>query len=336
MKLTIVHLLTDLNVGGVMSSVNSLLRSRLAEKFNFLPMLTPKDLLSQPSQLKPKVKPDLIFVHDASSWRLMLTLLRLRWRSKLLIQEHHYSKSFEAINVPSKPRFRLMLKLAYSIANRVVVCSFAQRNWMLEHKLIDSQKITVIQQCRVLEDFLAVPVKALGARLVLGTYGRFSAQKGLDLLLKAMQMLPDLDVELRIGGYGEDEEMLRELVASDRRIQFVGKLEDVPKFLETCDLVVIPSRWEPWGNVCLESKAAGKPVIVTDVDGLAEQVVDCGLLIGANVEELKVAIAKVVNIHTTSPQTLLKWGAHGREAVRGAWGKYLMEWEALFWLSSNS
>jgi hypothetical protein len=55
------------------------------------------------------------------------------------------------------------------------------------------------------------------------------------------------------------------------------------------------------------------------------------LVVGANVEDLKEAIAKVANIHKTSPQTLSRWGENGRDSVRGAWERYLTEWEALFW-----
>ena len=330
MKPRILHVLLDRNVGGVTASVNSLLRSPLSDKFDFL-MLTPEEVFSQGSKLKP----DLIIVHDACSWKFIFTLLRLRSRSKLIIQEHHYSEAFEAINVPSKWRFRLMLKLAYSIANRVIAVSYAQMNWMLEHKFLNHRKLIVIPQCRFLDDFLALPAKPLGERLILGIYGRFSEQKGIDILLKALREMPDLDLELLIGGYGENEELLRQIAEGDRRIQFMGQLNNVPQFLKICDVIVIPSRWEPWGNVCLEAKAAGKPVIVTRVDGLVEQVDRCGLVVGANVEEIKEAIAKVVYIHKTSPQTLLDWGDNGRESVRGAWERYLAEWEALFWQSSK-
>lgn len=332
MKPRIVHLLIDRNVGGVTASVNSLLESLLAEKFKFA-LLSPQEALSKLSQ--SKFNPELIVVHDACSWKFLFTLWRLRMQSTLIIQEHHYSESFESINVRSKWRFRLMLKLAYGIANRVIAVSYAQMDWMLKHKLVKHQKLTVIQQCRILEDFFALPIKPLGEKLVLGVYGRFSNQKGIELLLQAMQGLPNLDVELSIGGYGENEQILREMADKDRRIQFVGKLANVPKFLENCDLVVIPSRWEPWGNVCLEAKAAAKPVIVTRVDGLTEQVKDCGLVVGGNVEEIRKAIAKVAHIHKTSPQTLIDWGDNGRKSVRGAWERYLAEWEALFWLSSK-
>ena len=324
MKPKIIHLLSDRNVGGVTACTNSLTRSHLADKYDFL-LLTPDEALAQMSTLKP----DLIIVHDASSWSILPLLRRLRSHGKVLIHDHHYSKSFEAINVPVKWRFRLVLKLAHAIADYVVAVSHAQGNWMLNNKLVNPQKLSVIQQCRVLEDFLALPVKPLGEKLILGVYGRFSNQKGIDILLEAMQGLRELDIQLLIGGYGENEEQLRQMADDDRRIQFVGKLANVPKFLETCDISVIPSRWEPWGNVCVESKAAAKPVIVTDVDGLTEQVIDCGLIADPTAESLKQAIAQVVHIHKTSPQTLLDWGNNGRESVRGAWERYLTEWDKL-------
>jgi glycosyltransferase involved in cell wall biosynthesis len=324
MKPKILHLLSDRNVGGVTACTNSLMRSRLADKYDFL-LLTPDEALLQMS----KIEPDLIIFHDASSWKILPLLWRLRSYGKVLIHDHHYSKSFEAINVPVKWRFRLVLKLAHAIANYVVAISHAQKNWMLDNQLVNSQKMSIIQQCRVLEDFLALPIKPLGEQLILGVYGRFSNQKGIDILLEAMQGLRELDIQLLIGGYGENEEQLRQLADDDRRIQFVGKLANVPKFLETCDVSVIPSRWEPWGNVCVESKAAAKPVIVTNVDGLPEQVIDCGLIAEPTAESLKQAIAQVVHIYKNSPQTLLDWGNNGRESVRGAWERYLTEWDKL-------
>lgn len=332
MKPKILSVLIDRSVGGVTASVHSLLESSLAQQFSFA-LLSPQEALSK--HTKSKFRPDLTIVHDASSWKFLLTLLRLRMRSNLVIQEHHYSECFESLNVPQKWRFRLMLKIAYAIANRVIAVSYGQMQWMLKHKLLKPRNLTVIQQCRNLDDFLVIPSKPLGDKLILGVYGRFSDQKGIDLLLRAIQELPNLDLELLVGGYGEHEQMLRKMADGDRRIQFVGKLTNVPQFLETCDVVVIPSRWEPWGNVCLEAKAAGKPVIVTKVDGLAEQVKDCGLVVDANVEAIKEAIAKVVHIHQTSAQTLICWGEQGRQSVRGAWERYLAEWEALFWLSSK-
>ncbi len=94
-----------------------------------------------------------------------------------------------------------------------------------------------------------------------------------------MKLLPPLSVKLHLGGSGVQYAELQELAAGLNNLQFVGKVTDVPSFLAECDAVVIPSRWEPWGTVCVEAKAAGKPVIVSNIDGLTEQVQNCGILV---------------------------------------------------------
>ncbi|WP_055075219.1 glycosyltransferase family 4 protein [Pseudanabaena sp. 'Roaring Creek'] len=324
MKPQILHLLSDRNVGGVMACTNSLINSHLSKKFDFL-LLTPDEALSKISVLKP----DLMIFHDPPAWKILPLLLRLRFYGKVIIHDHHYSQDFESNNVTTRWRFRLVLTMAYRIATHVVAVSSAQGQWMRDCQFITSNNLSVIQQCRVLEEFLALPIKPFSTRLVLGVYGRFSQQKGIDIFIKSMQDLPDLDVDILIGGYGENQELLYQLANGDRRIQFVGKLADVPKFLANCDVVIIPSRWEPWGNVCVEAKAAAKPVIVTNVDGLPEQIKDCGLIAEPNPDALKDAIAKVVHIYGTSPQTLIDWGNRGRADVRDAWNRYLAEWGQL-------
>ena len=69
--------------------------------------------------------------------------------------------------------------------------------------------------------------------------------------------------------------------------------------------MVIPSRLEPWGIVCVEAKAAAKPVLATAVDGLSEQVQSCGMLVSSSDPAvLAPAITQFVN---TSPQQLQTW-----------------------------
>lgn len=38
--------------------------------------------------------------------------------------------------------------------------------------------------------------------------------------------------------------------------------------MQSVDFVAIPSRWEAFGLVALEARAAGRPIICSDIDGL--------------------------------------------------------------------
>lgn len=78
----------------------------------------------------------------------------------------------------------------------------------------------------------------------------------------------------------EHERYHRELVGLagqlgiEGRVSFAGYLEDVGEVYEAADIVVCPSKMEPFGRVAVEAGAAGKPVIASRVGGLPEIVED--------------------------------------------------------------
>ncbi|BBC25732.1 glycosyltransferase family 4 protein [Pseudanabaena sp. ABRG5-3] len=325
MKAKIINLISDERMGGVKTSLSSLMASRLKEQFELV--IAP---LHRAKASIRNFQPDIIFVHDACSWKILPRLLVLKFlkqKSKLVIQDHHYSAAFERLQVPLPSRFRLMLKLCHWCADRILVVSQAQAAWILKYQLVRPSKLTVIQQGLNCDRFLGLPLKPITKPLIFAAYGRFDAQKGFDVLLQSCRLIPQIDFHLKIAGYGSDEDLLQRLAEGNPKVQFVGKIDDVPSFLADCDVVIIPSRWEPWGNVCLEAKAAGKPIVVSAVDGLVEQAQGIGLLVPPdNPPALAQAIVQICEM---SPADLSAWGIKGRESVRNAWDQHLTAWEAL-------
>jgi glycosyltransferase involved in cell wall biosynthesis len=57
-------------------------------------------------------------------------------------------------------------------------------------------------------------------------------------------------------------------------LEFVGKFnyEDLPDHLSNCDIMVLPSRWESFGSVCVESMVAGRAVIGSAAGGMADMI----------------------------------------------------------------
>ncbi len=106
---------------------------------------------------------------------------------------------------------------------------------------------------------------------MLAAYGRFHPQKGFDLLIKAMQQVKS-PCRLLLAGEGEQLDELNALAAKVTNVEIVGKIDDVPSFLQACDAVIIPSRWEPFGLIFIESLAMNKPIISSQVDGLGDQI----------------------------------------------------------------
>jgi glycosyltransferase involved in cell wall biosynthesis len=250
-------------------------------------------------------------------------------QAKIIIHEHGYSEGYVRCNGTSGGRFYQMLRGCYGIADGVVAISQAQADWILEHRLTTAAKLTLIRQCPPLQGFFQVPAKLPARPLVLGAYGRFCPQKGFAVLLRAMQQITHLPIQLHLGGTGDLEGEMHQMAAQLTRVEWVGRVDDVPAFLQGCDGVVIPSLWEPWGNVCLEAKAAGRPVIASRVDGLIEQAEGFGLLVPP--QDPTALAEAMTQLLQFPPEQLQNWGTKGRAAVAGSWETYIAAWGDFLW-----
>ena len=320
MKPKVWHLIGDKRAGGSNHFVNQLISSRLRDRVDFLV------LRLEEAKLRLKTdKPDIIIFHYPCAWKYLGDLLYLKNKSRLFICDHHYCQGFEADQVRSKFRFRWLLKIAYGLADGVISVSRSQRQWMVDCYLVNSQKIRVIPPASRVENLLKIPTKLPTKPLILGAYGRFARQKGFDRLLKIMVLLSPEKFQLQLGGYGPDESIIQQLAENLPQVRLLGAIQNITEFLGHCDVILIPSRWEPFGLVCLEAKAAGKPVLVAQVDGLPEQVENCGVILPPdNLNAWKNAIA---HLETLPEKEFIKLGQNGRESVVNAWENCLENWE---------
>jgi glycosyltransferase involved in cell wall biosynthesis len=279
-------------------------------------------------------KPDLLAWHVASSWRNLPAMLR-SISKPILLFEHHYCRGFELNNVPSQLRFRTMLRCSYRTARCIVAVSHAQGAWMKEARLVSGTRLRVLCSSRPLDAFLSLPApvwESENSLLRLLAYGRFTPQKGFDRLIRALRSVPDAPFHLRLVGDGPQRQELESLALGDPRIEVKASSDDIPGQLAQADVVIIPSRWEPWGNVCLEARAAARPVVVADVDGLREQVRHCGLLIPSSNNDSEATEAlrsSLIELLDSSPQQRQLWSQAARDSTRRAWDQYLHGWSEL-------
>ena len=107
--------------------------------------------------------------------------------------------------------------------------------------------------------------------------GRLVPFKGVDILLRALERVPDL--RLDIVGSGPEGPRLRTLaqaLAVADRVRWYGEYpdEDLPRRMADADFLVLPSVTveEMFGLVVLEAMAAGRPVITTAVPSAVREV----------------------------------------------------------------
>jgi glycosyltransferase involved in cell wall biosynthesis len=145
--------------------------------------------------------------------------------------------------------------------------------------------------------------------------GRLDRTKGIDLLVRALQILPDAAVVLDVYGItqgGSDQAWLTSLLAqisANSRIRLYEPLlpTEVVTRLRDYDALVVPSRWLETGPlVVLEAFAAGLPVVGSDLGGIAELVrhdVD-GWLVPVDSAE---SWANVIRMLAVQPKLLAQW-----------------------------
>lgn len=107
-------------------------------------------------------------------------------------------------------------------------------------------------------------------RVLANVAGR-GRQKGLDVLVAALDRLPhDSEWCALLAGNGSTS---RRMVARTRqlvlegRVRLLGRVPDVRALYCAADLLVFPSRYDPWGLVVTEALACGLPVVASSRAG---------------------------------------------------------------------
>ena len=170
-------------------------------------------------------------------------------------------------------------------ADRIIAFSPHERDAMARLYAADANKITLVPCGVDLEVFRPLNQKAVRSSLglngekILLYVGRVEPIKGLDLLVEtAAQMDSEDGVRMIVVGadVNGDREMdrVRQLAREkdlEDKIDFVGQVDhdDLPLYYNAADVCVVPSYYESFGLVALESMACGTPVVATRVGGLS-------------------------------------------------------------------
>jgi glycosyltransferase involved in cell wall biosynthesis len=186
-------------------------------------------------------------------------------------------------------------------ADRIIaVCQ-----WLYDALLINGvpQEKLVLSRCGVAETVFPVHSKSRSASvpLKLVFLGRWDPNKGIHILVEAIQSLPEnIPVELTIYAVEQVKAYRRQIlnqIADDPRFRVESPLSraDIPTVLPHFDLLVAPSQWLEAGPlVVLEAHALGVPVLGSNLGGIAELVQHGSngwLVESQNIAEWRTAIA---------------------------------------------
>jgi D-inositol-3-phosphate glycosyltransferase len=231
---------------------------------------------------------DLIFSHYWLS-ALAGVHLQQRWRVPHITMFHTLGAVKNAVRETTFPALgerepRLRIETERKLVqdcHRIIASTGREKHALVRHYGAPSQKIGVVP-CGVNLEHFRVIAKAqarrhlgLNSDKIILFVGRIDPLKGVDNLIKALPHLCQIPkLKLMIIGGGEhsqhEVEQLQKLAHNlelQNSVDFLGliKHDELPYFYNAADACVVPSYYESFGLVALESLACGTPVVATDV-----------------------------------------------------------------------
>ncbi len=174
--------------------------------------------------------------------------------------------------------------------------------------------------------------------LFVGGMDRAHYFKGISILLKALYLLKqdDLDVQAVLVGEGElrnSYELEAQNFGLSDRVVFTGQVSDenLADYYNLGDLLVLPSvnQGEAFGMVLLEAFASGLPVLASDLPGVRSVAKDGGLTFTPGDPQ---ALAEAIAAYFGKDNDQLAWQTKARQAAeeKYAWGPIVKQLENVY------
>lgn len=203
--------------------------------------------------------------------------------------------------------FNLLYKLLFSNFDKIVCQSHDMANDLMINYNIKKEKIEIINNPVDFESIKTMlgrrekkllPINKLNVIAI----GSLEYRKGFDLLIKSWDLIKNKEnLHLTIIGIGSLEENLKKMIYNLRladSVNLLGFKENPYLYMEEANIAVLPSRFEGFPNVMLETMACGTPVVAFNCPGGINEIIindTNGWIVAAdNIQQLAQMIEKKV------------------------------------------
>lgn len=262
-------------------------------------------------------KPDIVHAHSASSYGLLGALSGFS----------PFVLSIWGLDIFTFPRKSIIHKnLIRFILGKADYILSTSKVMAAETNLYTNKKIFVTPFGIDLDMFKSEKVERVCKEddILIGIIKTLEKNYGIDFLIRSFKILKDrnknLPLRLLVVGKGSQEAELKSLAKElnlNGSVIFTGAVEykDVPKYQNMLDIAVSLSHFEGFGVSTIEASACEKPVVVSNVGGLAEIVENnlSGFIVPPSDPE---ATAAALEKLALDKNLRLRLGKKGREIVR--------------------
>ena len=193
-----------------------------------------------------------------------------------------------------EPAYRVAGEMSVAqSADHIIASTSGEKQELVSRYKVSADKITVIpcginnELFRPVDKQYARVTTGLGSKKVILFVGRQDPLKGLDNILEAVSLL-DRRNDFQLAVIGDNSQYLDPIQTApgaqpqavvDSKIRFIGSVphEDMYLYYNAADFCVIPSYYESFSLVAMESLACGTPVLATAVGVIPGLASTCGL-----------------------------------------------------------
>src|SRR5688500_6574968 len=245
---------------------------------------------------------DVLHGHIAHDYLLVALAAKLAGRGKLVISRHVL---FQLNELHTRMLKRVDRVIAVSQAVADSLHGFDPTRITVIHNGIDLSRFN---RGSAASEWLQSFIESdLRRSFLVGMVGHLAPIKGQEEFIRAAAIVgcQRSDVVFVVAGEdksrtGENRQRLERLIKDlglEGRVHLLGWVDDVPRLLSALDLLISPSRSEPFGLSIVEGMACGVPVIATRSEGaleILEDGVTGKLLASGHPDELAAAIVSLL------------------------------------------
>lgn len=241
-----------------------------------------------------KEKPDVIILQwwtsSVAHMHLLLKLMGVALKSRLIIEFHEVVDPLEESIMPIRLYSRMMGRMLRKDLNAYIVHSTSDKYLVAEQYNIDPEKIHVIPHGlydhygAAMENKKAKDLLSIREDFVILSLGLIRKYKGITYLIKAFEQLPESIASrsrlLIVGEIWEGREELLDQISKSRYMNNITLIDEyvpdnrIPVYFGAANVVVLPYTRASQSGIAHIAMSFGKPIIVSEVGGLAESMRD--------------------------------------------------------------
>ena len=222
------------------------------------------------------LKPDIIHCHD---FQASVRVAFLPIRCPIVSHLHNNPLWIKKLNLKTilyllcSLRYPYIIGVSESIKDEFFFSKAIKNKYIVIHNVVDTKRV------------LTMSNDGFSSDTDLSYVGRLEDPKNPLRFLKIVSLIKsryNRNIRAQMIGIGSLKNKCEKYIESKNlhnNVKLLGFQDNPYKFLKNTKIVIMPSKWEGFGLVAVESLALGKPVVASSVGGLKDIISeDCGAL----------------------------------------------------------